>query len=182
MGCDCMGKGVGRVHCTVDGASCHAARPRVYDTPVALPISHRIGPATTEELPQVFALLAAHGLPSQGLEAVVDTLLVSRSRGQVIGCAALEVYGDAALLRSVAVDPGWQGRGLGKELVERAISTARLRHVTHVYLLTFSAAGYFERLGFTACERSEVPSAIQNSLEFTTLCPVTTPAMQKGPI
>jgi len=163
-------------------ASCHVAHPGVYDTHVALPISHRIGPVTKEELPQVVAILAAHGLPSEGLDAVMETLLVSRSRGQVIGCAALEVYGDTALLRSVAVDPGWQGRGLGKELVERALSTARLHHVTSVYLLTFNAAAYFERLGFVPCERSAVPPAIQNSLEFTTLCPATTPAMQKRPI
>lgn len=41
--------------------------------------------------------------------------------GAVVGCAALEYHGRAALLRSVAVDNRLRGRGLGRRLVERAL-------------------------------------------------------------
>jgi amino-acid N-acetyltransferase len=143
-------------------------------------MSHKIGPAETIDLGAVEALLRATGLPTEGLTPFLDTLLVSRSRGEIIGCAALEVYGPAALLRSVAVHPGWQGRGLGAELVERAIWLAQSRSVRDLFLLTTTAADYFERLGFGRCFRTDAPEAVRQSVEFTTLCPESAVAMRRA--
>ena len=56
-----------------------------------------------------------------------------------MGSAALELYADGALLRSVAVAPQWQGRGLGHALTDAAIRLARDRHVPAIYLLTTTA-------------------------------------------
>ena len=146
---------------------------------MALPISHRISPAAPNDLPEIRALLGANGLSADGLDAFLATTLISRSRGQIIGCAALEVYGDAALLRSVAVDAGWQARGLGAELVEKAIRLAQSRGINQMFLLTTTAADYFVCHGFARCARDAAPDAMQQSIEFTTLCPASAIAMHR---
>jgi amino-acid N-acetyltransferase len=146
---------------------------------MSLPISHRIAPAAPADLPAIRDLLAADGLSAEGLDAWLETTLVSRSRGEIIGCAALEIYGDAALLRSVAVDVGWQGRGLGAELVDKAYRLAQGRGMREMFLLTTSAADYFLRHGFARCARDDAPEAMRQSIEFTTLCPASATAMRR---
>lgn len=142
-------------------------------------MSHRIGPASANDLREIETLLRATDLPVEGLEPFLDTVMVSRSRGAIIGCAALEIYADAALLRSVAVNPGWQGRGLGAELVDKAVRLAQSRGVRTMFLLTTTASEYFSRLGFAPCAREEAPEAMRASAEFTTLCPATATAMRR---
>jgi len=146
---------------------------------MSLPISHRVTAATREDLPGIRDLLAANGLAGDGLEDFAETTLISRSRGRIIGCAALEIYGAAALLRSVAVDAGWQARGLGSELVEKAVRLAQSRQVGEMFLLTATAAEYFERHGFVRCARDDAPEAMKQSVEFTTLCPQSAVAMRR---
>ena len=62
--------------------------------------------ATDRDLPQVHSLLERLHLPLDGLDDHVETMLVVRDGSRVVGTAALGVYADAALLRSVAVDAG----------------------------------------------------------------------------
>lgn len=146
---------------------------------MTLPISHRIGPATAADLPEILDLLRTNHLPTEGLEPFIDSVLVSRSRGCIIGCAALEVYGAAALLRSVAVDPGWQSRGLGADLTEKASWLARSRGARELFLLTTTAADYFERRGFVRCTRDDAPAEMKQSIEFTSLCPESAVVMRR---
>ncbi len=147
---------------------------------MSLPISHRIGPPGPDDLADVHALLRANGLPVEGLEEHLGTTLVSRSRGKIIGCAAVEIYERAALLRSVAVDVGWQGRGLGAELVEKAIRLAQSRGVREMFLLTMTAAEYFARFGFAPCERTDAPDAMRRSIQFSAQCPESAVAMRRA--
>ena len=53
----------------------------------------------------------ANQLPLDGLREHLGTALVARRDGAVVGVAALEVYQDGVLMRSVAVAPALQGRG-----------------------------------------------------------------------
>jgi amino-acid N-acetyltransferase len=147
---------------------------------MSLPISHRVAPASPDDLPEIRELLAAGGLSADGLDAFLGTTLISRSRGRIIGCAALEIYGASALLRSVAVDVGWQARGLGAELVEKAIRLAQSRQVGEMFLLTTTAAEYFVRHGFVRCAREDAPEAMRQSIEFTTLCPASAVCMRRA--
>src|SRR6266446_423148 len=75
-----------------------------------------IGHAHTEDLAAVFGLLEQSGLPKDGLADHVATTLVARDGGRIVGSAALELYGTAALLRSVSVEPERRGQGLGQRL------------------------------------------------------------------
>jgi amino-acid N-acetyltransferase len=129
------------------------------------------------EFPAVVNLLRRAELPPEGLESHLATTLAARGGEWLVGCAALEVYGASALLRSVAVDPAWRGRGLGAALTEAALALAGARGVARVYLLTETAGGFFPRFGFRAVPRSEVVPEVQGSVEFTSLCPESALAM-----
>src|SRR5882672_4053862 len=98
--------------------------------------------ATSRDLPAVEALLAAAGLPLDGVSGAFDTGVVARDGGRILGCAAIELYGDAALVRSVAVDPIERGHGLGSALVAAVEQLARLAGAHEAYLLTETAEGW----------------------------------------
>lgn len=127
--------------------------------------------AQPEDLPAILALLAQHELPPDGLAEHLSQTLVARAGDQVIGSAALEVYGSEALLRSMAVAADRRGLGLGGQLTTAALDLARASGVREVYLLTTTAAGFFPRFGFAPVERAAVASAIHQSLEWTSACP-----------
>jgi amino-acid N-acetyltransferase len=130
--------------------------------------------ARPEDMEEVYALLRRSDLPVEGLEEHASHTLVARGgthAGEVLGSAALEMYGRYALLRSVAVDERLRGQGIGQRLTRAALDLARHESVKHVYLLTETAAGFFPRFGFAPVAREDVPAPVHQSLEFTTLCP-----------
>src|SRR5215212_2482281 len=92
--------------------------------------------AQARDLADLLALLEINGLPADRFSDHVATTVLAHKNGQVVGCAALELYGAAALLRSVAVTPALRGRRLGEQLVRGALDLARQRGVATVYLLT----------------------------------------------
>ncbi|TDC47963.1 amino-acid N-acetyltransferase [Actinomadura sp. KC345] len=66
----------------------------------------------------------------------------------VIGCGALHVmWEDLAEVRSVAVEKGYGGRGIGHRIVARLLETARELGVRRVFCLTFEVE-FFSRHGF----------------------------------
>jgi amino-acid N-acetyltransferase len=127
----------------------------------------------------ILALLERTQLPKDGLTDHLSTALVARRDGHVVGSAALEVYADGALLRSVAVDPDLQRTGLGHRLTEAAIALALERHVSALYLLTTTAEGFFPRFGFARISRNDVPVGVRTSVEFRSACPSTAIVMRK---
>jgi len=109
----------------------------------------RIAPASAGDLGEVVALLEACNLPPAGIEAHFPAaFLVARGEdGGLVGAAGVELYGDAGLLRSVAVAEAARGRGLGERLARAAMELAAGRGVRDLNLLTTGADGYFPRLG-----------------------------------
>jgi amino-acid N-acetyltransferase len=81
------------------------------------------------------------------------------------------------LLRSTAVATGWQSRGLGRHLVERAITEAESRGVKALYLLTTTAERYFPNFGFATIPREQVPEPVRATSEFKSVCPASATAM-----
>ncbi len=131
----------------------------------------RIGPASPGDLPEVRSLLAENRLPLAGVEDCVGAMRVARSGGRIVGVAALEISGSDGLLRSVVVDRGRRGTGLGARLVAAATDLARSRSVRTLYLLTETAEGFFRSLGFSAIDRSHAPEGLRRSVEFGSACP-----------
>jgi amino-acid N-acetyltransferase len=137
-----------------------------------------IAAATNADLPAVLDLLQRTKLPRAEIERHVPTILVAREGERIVGCAAIEPYGAAALLRSVAVEPSSRGLGLGQQLTRAALDLARARGVKSVYLLTETAAEFFPRFGFRTVARKEVDPGVQRSVEFTGACPDSAIAMR----
>lgn len=135
--------------------------------------------ARREDLAAMLALLDQHRLPHAAIDQHLADAVVARDGTQVVGCAAVERYGAAGLLRSVAVDGPRRGTGLGGRLTEAALAHARAQGVRTVYLLTETAAGFFPRFGFRPIGRDAVDPAVRASVEFTSACPDTALAMVK---
>jgi amino-acid N-acetyltransferase len=135
--------------------------------------------ATEADGPSMVQLLRDSGLPIDGLADNLHTALVARDGADVVGCAALELYTDGALLRSVAVARAARGRGVGGQLTEAAVALARELGVPALYLLTTTAESYFPRFGFVQTTRDSVPAGVQQSVEFRSVCPASAIVMRK---
>ena len=130
-----------------------------------------LAPAALEHLPSVRELLAEAGLPLAGLDDQFPAAYVVARQGALVGVAGLERYGDVGLLRSVAVSEPFRNSGLGRRLVTDRLSAAHAIGLHQIFLLTTTAAPYFQKLGFVPTPRTEVPPALATSVEFTTACP-----------
>jgi amino-acid N-acetyltransferase len=127
----------------------------------------------------VAELIAESQLPLDGLSEHLDTAIVARRDGAVVGVAALEVYEDGVLMRSVAVAPRFQGQGLGHRLTGAALELARDLRASHAYLLTTTAERFFPKFGFERIDRVDVPALVQTSIEFRSACPSSAIVMRK---
>jgi N-acetylglutamate synthase-like GNAT family acetyltransferase len=128
-------------------------------------------PAMQTDWPAIEALLLANKLPLDGALAHLDNYLLAVSNGEVVGCAGAEVYGQIALLRSVAVAPGLHRQGMGKLLLDRLINQAQRRDIVRLYLLTVTAPEYFAQYGFKRAKIEDAPQALKASAEFQGACP-----------
>lgn len=137
-----------------------------------------VRPARQGDLPDLLDLLKTSKLPTDGLADHLATTLVAQAEGTLVGCAAVEIYGTAGLLRSVAVDPARRGTGLGHRLTEAALELALARGVRSVYLLTTTAGDFFPRFGFKKIDRKEMDPALEPSAELRGACPASALAMR----
>lgn len=140
----------------------------------------RIERATGDDGPAILQLLADCALPIAGVLDHLDTALIARDENRVVGCAALEIYADGALLRSVAVDSSLARQGVGTQLTKAALDLAAALAVGEVFLLTTTAEGFFPRFGFEATDRAHVPASILASIEFVSACPTTAIVMRRA--
>jgi len=135
--------------------------------------------AAQTDLPAVRRLLEAEHLPLDGVNENVETMVVAENGDDVVGAAAVEVYADGALLRSVVVSPTAQGLGLGHQLTAAALSVAKARGSPAAFLLTTTAERFFPKLGFERVSRDDVPASVQASIEFQSACPASAVVMRK---
>lgn len=127
--------------------------------------------ATEIDKPAIRTLLTLHKLPLDGLFADGSQYFVARDSTMFVGVAGLEYYPPDALLRSVAIAPEYRTQGIGSQLVDFTISTAKEDGLKNIILLTTTAARFFERKGFQGIERTDVHNpAILKSPEFAFAC------------
>jgi amino-acid N-acetyltransferase len=132
------------------------------------------------DVPAVEALVRAAGLPGDGVrEAFAAGCVATAADGSIIGAAAVEPYGEVALLRSVVVAEAARGTGLGTQLVHGAEAIARDLGIRELYLLTETATAWFPRLGYRPVVRAEAPLALAASAEFTEACAATAVLMHR---
>lgn len=117
------------------------------------------------------AALQAAGLPIDDLEQSGRTFFRFTDQGHIVGFGGLESYGDCALLRSVVVLPDQRGRGHGEAISRQMLDQAARDGARTVYLLTESAATFFEHMGFAKIDRAAAPAVILQTRQAASLCP-----------
>ncbi|HUS64439.1 MAG TPA: GNAT family N-acetyltransferase [Kofleriaceae bacterium] len=87
-----------------------------------------------------------------------------------VGCIAIEVYGEDAVLRSLAVTASSRGHGYGWMLADTAINQTRRRGVKRLYLVAEKNASDFfaEKHGFRVVDLSLVAPEVSASPSFKT--------------
>lgn len=143
-------------------------------------MSLAIRKASVADREAVLALLVEAGLPTAGVPSSMVDFVVATDDDKVIGAAGLEVYGTAALLRSVVVSPSARSTGIGRRLVERALVDAAAADIVDVFLLTTSAPDYFPRFGFVPSNREAVPGRMRESAELTGACPSSAAVLRRS--
>jgi amino-acid N-acetyltransferase len=125
-------------------------------------------------------LLSESGLPIEDITAQHLQHFFGVGSGlKLVGVIGLELYGEVALLRSLAVTSSRRGSGAGSALVAHAERHARDQGVQSLYLLTTTAENFFLRRDYTRIPRGEAPAAIQGTREFSGICPASSTFMVK---
>ncbi len=126
-------------------------------------------------------LLAGCALPDEDITAShLQHFLVVRHETNLAGVIGLELLGQCALLRSLAVETQVRGKGIATRLVEKIEEYARSHDVESLYLLTTTAEGFFEKHGYCTTDRNNVPTDLKETAEFKSICPSTAIYMVKS--
>lgn len=97
-------------------------------------------------------------------EDVPEFYVAETGPGAVVGCGALHVlWEDLAEVRTLAVAPDWQGRGVGHRLLDRLLAQAAELGVHRVFCLTFETA-FFAAHGFVPVDQVLVDARVHEEL------------------
>ena len=116
------------------------------------------------------APLSTAGLPLNDVEDAGRSFFRIEQDGQRIGFGGFELYGEDALLRSVAVPEDRRGTGAGRHVTETLLGEISSAGGKRVYLLTTTAASFFEHLGFDHIDRTAAPAAILATRQASSIC------------
>ena len=146
--------------------------------PSTINYTMNIVPASQNSFTAAIRLLESCSLPTQDIHPGTQ-LFVMEEGDRVIGTIAVEYNWDHALLRSLSVDEDFRKKGIGEELVSFIEDYVKKQGVLHIFILTTTAAGFFSKRGYTKMEREEVPEFIQQTSEFSSVCPASAIIMKK---
>jgi amino-acid N-acetyltransferase len=138
-----------------------------------------IRPATASDYPKVCQLLQSENLPIIDIPKDLPHFFVKTDSNEIVGAAALELYENAALLRSMIVLPFYRNKGIASELVDELTLEARRKSVRSLFLITNTAEDFFNRKGFRKVEKENVDERVLQSQEFNGLCPESSAVMMK---
>jgi N-acetylglutamate synthase-like GNAT family acetyltransferase len=132
-------------------------------------IGDAIRPAQRADMAAVRSVLEMVSLADEpARDDQFPDFFVLRNEKGTVGCVALEVLGEDAVLRALAVDPEFRGAGYGWMLADMAVGQARWRGVRRIYLLTASASDFFAaKFGFRVVDRSTLGKAVAATETFS---------------
>lgn len=140
----------------------------------------KIRQAEKQDLHAIKSILTENQLPTSDIESNLIRFFIALSDNRIIGTIGIEYSGSIALLRSLAVKEDFKNRKTGEKLLKHLLDFCKNRAIEEVYLLTTTANGYFSRFGFQMVDRSAVPDVIQQTSEFSDICPKTAIIMLKN--
>jgi amino-acid N-acetyltransferase len=131
-------------------------------------------------LSEIREILKNEDLPFNDLtENHLKSFLIIRDRNKIIGIVGSEIFKSSALLRSLVVLVEFKQKNIATQRVAQIESWLIRQDITTLYLLTTTATDFFLMHKFEGVNRSDVPSELLNTEEFTSLCPDTTVCMVK---
>ncbi|WP_079125482.1 amino-acid N-acetyltransferase [Streptomyces lushanensis] len=136
-------------------------------------LSPRLRRARTRDVPAVRRLVdpyVSEGIlldkaPVTLYEDIQEFWVAERDEdASVIGCGALHVmWEDLAEVRTLAVDPVVRGAGVGHQLLDKLLETARWLGVRRVFCLTFEVE-FFAKRGFVEIGETPVDGDVYREL------------------
>lgn len=139
----------------------------------------QITKANKDQRQAITALLQGEKLPVEDLPTSLDNFFVAVEDDHVIGAIGMERYDDYGLLRSMVVSQEHRNKNIASQLVQKLENEAQALGINSMYLLTETAAIYFDRKGYQKVSREHVPKSIQASSEFSSVCPASAIIMKK---
>ena len=127
-----------------------------------------IRPATRAHVGSIRELLQSLKLSMDGvtLETISSFLVLENEKG-FVGCVGMDVFGEDAVLHSLAVRPDARGAGYGWMLADTVIAQARYRGARRLYLVTERASDFFAaKHGFHVVDHSTIASEVAASPTF----------------
>jgi UDP-N-acetylmuramate: L-alanyl-gamma-D-glutamyl-meso-diaminopimelate ligase len=153
----------GDVVCVLSSGSFDGLHGKLLDE-----IGDSMRPAHREDMAAVRRVLTVTSLEEPARDEQYGSFFVLRNEDGTVGCVSLEVLGDDAMLRALAVDSNYRGAGYGWMLADMAVSQARWRGVRRIYLLTDTAGDFFAaKFGFRVVDRSTLSKQVAASETFT---------------
>jgi amino-acid N-acetyltransferase len=98
----------------------------------------------------------------------------------LVGVIGVEIKEQCGLLRSLAVDHRFRKAGYGARLVTTLEDYSLTQKLEKLFLLTTTAVKFFEPLGYCTIARELVPREIQETTEFSAICPRSAAVMMKN--
>jgi amino-acid N-acetyltransferase len=124
-------------------------------------------------------MLAASQLPEDDLDDPKVFLSCISEDSRPIAAIGVERYSRNGLLRSLVVSPEKRGEGLARLAVLDMEEDARKHGLSALFLLTGTADGFFERLGYSRVARLDVPEEIRSTTQYSSLCSENATVMRK---
>jgi len=132
-------------------------RARLADVPGMMPLLNEYA-RQAEILPRT----------EQDVYRSIREWVVAETEANIVGMGSLLVmWHDLAEIRSLVIDPAYQGLGHGGKIVNKLLDEAKSIEIDRVFALT-RRPGFFLKLGFQLTDIKELPRKVQHDCVF---CP-----------
>ena len=126
---------------------------------------YTLRPAIQADFPAIKALIHLVHINPTGLDWRRFLVAVS-PQGEIVGSGQVKPQGDLRVLASIAVLPGWRGRGVARAVIERLLAG----HQGALYLTCREHLGvFYEKFGFIALAENDMPVNFRRLSRFARL-------------
>ncbi len=127
---------------------------------------YSLRPAFQSDFPAIRSLIFRVVINPTGLDWRRFWIAVDES-GSLVACGQVKPHGDGSReLASIAVVPGWRGKGLSRAIIERLLN----EHPGRLYLTCRAHLGsFYQRFGFQTAKENDLPAYFRRIRRFARL-------------